>query len=254
MEYSRDLLAGIMEYGRSLLPGIMEYGSPHLNAMLGGAELMSSWRRRAAGSLPDHRRLIDRAESPTALWQQLYLIATTACAQPHVDVDLLRRLFEYARACRDSSSDDVTMAVQSEFYERLFDDARVRPHLPRLVSEPQFRALEPLFALRFTADQFVRMRADFYRMLAQVEAGTTLAELRRIKDELLKICPKEREVSLLRTWTTVLSILNAGEDLIGTEIFIDNLQEDAIPMTPRHESQLRDLLAQLSASVPRHDQ
>src|SRR4051812_40200878 len=121
---------------------------------------MSAWRRHAAALLPDHRRLGDSAESPVALWEQLYAVAVNGAH----DDGLLRRVFQVAK---DSASAEARAAVKSEFYEKLFDDETARPHLQRHLRETQFLTLEPLLATRFSADQLAALHVDFYRALAE---------------------------------------------------------------------------------------
>lgn len=211
---------------------------------------MSAWRRRAAVLLPDHRRLVDCAESPTALWQHLYTIATSACSPQVVNADLLRRIFQYAETCRGFGNEEICSAVEAEFYQKLFDDATARPHLQRLLREPQFLALEPVLSTRFPPDQFVLLRADFFRALAEVEAGTTLATLRRIKDDILEACPDESKFWVQSAWIDIMSLLEAGEELIGLEIFFDKLTDSPVPIAPEIEAQLQKLLAQLRGAHP----
>jgi hypothetical protein len=210
---------------------------------------MSAWRRYARVYLPDYRQLVDRAESPMALWRDLYSAATNACAQRAVDSDLLRRIVEYARACRASPADDVRVAVRSEFFERLFDDAGVRSTFQSLLTETEFRAMEPLLSSRFSPDQYAALQTDFYRTRAEVEAGTTLAKLRQIKDEILDASLDEHKVSVRRAWTNVLGLLEVHEDLIAVENFIDNLY--GVPISPGQDAYLKDLLSQVGGPAPR---
>jgi len=177
--------------------------------------------------------LVDRAESPALLWRELYAVAMNACAQHPVDADLARRLIEYARACQASAASDVRAAVHSEFWERLFDDAGLSAVFQGLVSESEFREMESVLLARFLPDRYAALRADFYRARAEADAGTTLAKLRQIKDEILETCPAEHRASVLYAWTNVLELLEVRENFLGVDTFIDNL--DGVPISSGHE-------------------
>jgi hypothetical protein len=171
-----------------------------------------------------------------------------ASAQGPIDADLPRRLIEYARVCRASPAGDVRAAVHSEFWERLFDDARLRSLFQGILSETEVRAMEPLLLARLPLDQYAALQADFYRIRAETETGTFLAKLRQIKNEILETCPADHKTSVRDAWTNVLGLLEVGEDFLGIDIFIDNLDE--VPISPSQRLRLQDLLAQVRGAGP----
>lgn len=212
---------------------------------------MSTWRRRAAQLLPERRHYVQSARSPLALWQCLYTFAVDACRDGTVSDDLLRRLFAYARESRSNPASIVGTPVSSEFYEKLFDDEVARLHFQRCLSETEFLALEPILARRFTPMEFLRLRETFYAQRQELDGATTLGAVRRLKDDLLAGASPERAADICRAWRMALPVLEVHEDLVGLEIFIDNVSCLQPPISRDLDAQLLDLLKSMGSTRDR---
>lgn len=206
---------------------------------------MSAWRRKGAALLPEHRWLIEHAESPSALWRQLYAIAVDLGSSSAADSNFLNRLFRYAKICWDSPTEATGSAVRREFYERLFDHEGARDHLQRLLAETEFRALEPSLSARFPPDQFAVLRAGFFRSLAEVEGTTTTGMVRRIKNEILADCTEGERHLVEAAWAQSLRLFEVGELQIGLETFLECLPEFSMPSAGEFEKRLGQLLPTL---------
>lgn len=216
---------------------------------------MSTWRRKATQLLPEQRRCIQMARSPLALWQQMYAFAVDGCRSGTVDDDLLQRLFQVACDSRSSASAKVRAAVQSEFYHRLFEDEVARLHFRRHLRETEFLELEAELARGATSLPWRELRTSFYEARADLDSGTTLGAARRLKDEILDAATPEAAEQVREAWAIVLPLLEVHEDVVGLEIFMDNLSELTAPIRGDLESRLRETLEGIRRrkSAPDHE-
>ena len=85
---------------------------------------MSTWRRKAIQLLPGKREIIEEAESPMALWINLWLEFEDAAKQN--DDATVRRILEYAFWCISPAAgelpSDASTAAVCAFFEHLPTD------------------------------------------------------------------------------------------------------------------------------------
>lgn len=203
---------------------------------------MSSWRRRALELLPEQRGCIQSANSPRTLWQHLTTSAIEGCRRSALRDEFLRKLFQYARESCRGPSPDIRASVYAEFYERLFEDELVRPHLLRYLQETEFLELEPALSRRWGSRELAAIRAQFYSALRESQRGTTLAAAREVKDELLGSMAPEAADVVRGARLMSLPLLEVHEDVIALEMFIDTVSCLEPPISSGFESRLADLL------------
>jgi hypothetical protein len=163
--------------------------------------------------------------------------------------DLLRRLFQYARESRGGPAVGARTAVHSQFYERLFEDEVARLSFRRHLTETEFLELEPTFARRFGSSELAEIRSMFYEARLALDGGTTLGAARRIKDDLLDAVAPEVAEHVRQAWAMSLPLLEVHEDVIGLEIFLDNISNLAAPIRGELKSCLSELLERTRARV-----
>jgi len=154
----------------------------------------------------------------------------------------LQRLFQYARESCKSATPDIRASVCSEFYERLFEEALVRPQLLRYLQETEFLEFEPALSRRLSSSELAAIRTQFYSALRESERGTTLAAARKVKDELLGSMAPEAADVVRGAWSISLPLFEVHEDVIALEIFIDSVSCLETPIPNGFESRLADLL------------
>jgi hypothetical protein len=128
---------------------------------------MSAWKRVALEKLPEYRQVIDASESPMALWVELHCRFQEAYQSAAPD-DLIRRFYEYARWCRQSSGtgselSDAGTAAVCAFYEHLPRDAAARRDLRRWVTRAEFSDLREVFRYHLSEHEFTEFEAEFLR-------------------------------------------------------------------------------------------
>src|SRR5215471_6466922 len=97
---------------------------------------MDRWRERAMEALPElHGELEDERGvfSPYALWFEL--LPRLRQAHREQDDDLLGRIYGLAEWCRAQPEKEIWNSVGVAFYEHLFDESWMRPHVSRWLSD-----------------------------------------------------------------------------------------------------------------------
>src|SRR5262245_25216367 len=84
-----------------------------------------------------------------ALWFELLPLAQAAHRED--DDDLLRRIYAFAGWCWEAGS-DLSNAVAVSFYEHLFDEAWMRPHVAPWLTREIRLELRPLWEARLSPD------------------------------------------------------------------------------------------------------
>jgi hypothetical protein len=97
---------------------------------------MEHWRQHALEMLPELRGELENTSavfSPHALWFELL----PRVQQAHRDLNdpLLTRIYGLAEWCRTRPEQEIWNAVGVAFYEHLFDEPWMRPHVPRWLSD-----------------------------------------------------------------------------------------------------------------------
>jgi hypothetical protein len=127
-----------------------------LHGILGA---MEQWREKALEALPELRReLGDEREvfSPYALWFELL----PRVCQAHRDQDdkFLGRVYGLAEWCRSQPEQEIWNSVGVSFYEHLFDEAWMRPHVPRWLSDQAVADAWSLWEYRLPPDAMAEVR------------------------------------------------------------------------------------------------
>jgi hypothetical protein len=106
---------------------------------------MSAWRKEASERLPELQRIIASREvdSPMMLWIELNLEFERRCKQEPVPIELLKRLWGYAKWCM-GRGDDVGTGAALGFCEHLIDTKESRSVLPKIMSRQDYLDLKPL--------------------------------------------------------------------------------------------------------------
>lgn len=124
---------------------------------------MSAWKRQALTLLPEHREIIEAAESPMALWIDLHLEFDRAMANP--ESELIKRFLRYAAWCISSAAgklpSDTSTAVVCAFYEHLPQKQSNWPHFRKWFSRSEFDSLLPIFSYHISAQQLEALKKSF---------------------------------------------------------------------------------------------
>lgn len=108
---------------------------------------MSTWRRKAIELLPEHRKIIDCARRPMAMWIELHLRFEDALAEG--DQHMVSRILRYADWCMSEEAgrlpSETSTAVACAFYEHLPQHREYWPLFRSWFSQKQFTDLLPVF-------------------------------------------------------------------------------------------------------------
>jgi hypothetical protein len=125
---------------------------------------MSTWRRKALEILPAKRELIEEAESPMALWIDLWLEFETAAEQN--EEATVRCILEYALWCISPAAgklpSDASTAAVCAFFEHLPTDEALWPRLPQWLSPSQFESVKRFFHYFLSEADVARLAVVFY--------------------------------------------------------------------------------------------
>jgi hypothetical protein len=99
------------------------------------------------------------------LWIELQMEFEKLCKQEPVHLDLLRRLWGYAKWCMERG-DDVGTGSALGFCEHLIDSKESRRILPEIMSRQDFQSLKGLLVYHNT-------EADYDAVLKSFGPGTT---------------------------------------------------------------------------------
>lgn len=104
---------------------------------------MSLWRKEASDRLPELQRSITSTlvENPSDLWMQLRCDFDRLCHKEPPPIELLSRIWEYARWSAEHGSDEVKFAVTSYFFEHIKDTRLYRTLLPQFMSRDEYETV-----------------------------------------------------------------------------------------------------------------
>jgi len=125
---------------------------------------MSAWRRKALELLPQHRALIEQAESPMSLWNELRFrfLDCIASGDRATEGAVLR----YASWCTNEGAgtgpSDTLTAVLVAFYEDLASEKSLWPRFREWFRPFEFEALARPFHYHLSAEEFQQLRDEFY--------------------------------------------------------------------------------------------
>jgi hypothetical protein len=125
---------------------------------------MSAWRRKAIELLPQHRPLIERAESPMSLWIDLRLRFLDHVASGEQAAE--RAVLGYASWCTaegaGSGPSDTLTAALVAFYEDLASEKTLWPRFRDWFRPNEFEALVHHFQYHLSDQEFQQLREEFY--------------------------------------------------------------------------------------------
>ena len=116
---------------------------------------MSTWRKEASKRLPELQRIIASREvdNPMMLWIELHMEFDRLCKQEPVSLDLLRKLWGYAKWCMERGG-DVGNGAALGFCEHLIDTKALRSILPEIMSQQDYQSLKGLLLHHNTEAQY----------------------------------------------------------------------------------------------------
>ena len=114
---------------------------------------MSTWRRKAIEYLPEHRKTIDRVQTPMAMWSELHLHFEDAVAEG--DQRMVRRFLRYADWSISEEAgrlpSETSTAAVCAFYEHLPKRREYWPLFRSWFSQKQFTNLIPVFGYHLSS-------------------------------------------------------------------------------------------------------
>jgi hypothetical protein len=126
--------------------------------------LVSAWRRKAIELIPAQRDLIAAADSPMALWVELWwkFLDSIRTTDDSTHLAFIR----YAAWCCSPESgplpNDASTAAAVAFYEHLAAEKDLWPRFKSWFRPAQSKALEQSFRYFLSDDEFQRLNAAFY--------------------------------------------------------------------------------------------
>ena len=103
--------------------------------------------------IPKQRELIQRSESVSMLWVELWFRFVDAHQEP-VDEETIRGVYEFAAwTCADSQSDEMATSTCCHFYEELPTEPLVRAQMRRFMTREDILGLSEIFKYHMTPDE-----------------------------------------------------------------------------------------------------
>jgi len=126
---------------------------------------MSRWRRTALELLPQHKKTIERAHSPMALWIELSMLF-----EDHVqegNKEIIRKILDYASWCGSEKSgklpNDTSTAVYCGFYEDIGGNKSFWPFLNQWFSKAEYEKLKGSFGYFLNEEEVKELNRIFYK-------------------------------------------------------------------------------------------
>jgi hypothetical protein len=107
---------------------------------------MSLWRKEASQRLPELQRIIASrdVDNPMRLWIELKSTFQDLCEQDPLPLDLIKRVWGYAKWCMTHDNGDVATAAALAFGEHLLDRKATRRILPEIMTRADYEGLKGL--------------------------------------------------------------------------------------------------------------
>jgi hypothetical protein len=125
---------------------------------------VSAWRRKAIELLPAQRPIIERADSPMALWVELF--AHFVRVAPAVGDDNLRPILMYAFWCLSPAAgalpSDASTAVWCAFFENLALHKELWGRFRQWFTHSQFEQIRPSFCYFLSSDEQKELSETYY--------------------------------------------------------------------------------------------
>jgi hypothetical protein len=124
---------------------------------------MSAWRHQALSLLPEHRRLIESAPNPMAMWIDLHLQFEDAVDAGNLNA--AERFIRLAEWCISEQSgalpNDTSTAAALAFYEHLPERRSCWKYFPLWFSRAQFESLMPLFGYHLSSTELDELKRSY---------------------------------------------------------------------------------------------
>jgi hypothetical protein len=119
---------------------------------------MSLWRKEASARLPELQSIIASrdVDNPMMLWIELLFKFQALCKQDPPDLELIKRVWEYAKWSMHQGSDDVATAAALGFCEHLLDRKATCRFLPEIMGRQDYESLKALLLNHNSEEQFVQ--------------------------------------------------------------------------------------------------
>jgi hypothetical protein len=119
---------------------------------------MSLWRKEASKRLPELQRIIASrdVDNPMMLWIELHLKFDDLCGQEPPPLDLIRRVWDYAKWCMGQGHDDAGTAAALGFCEHLLDRKATRRILPEIMTRRDYEGLKSLLLYHNSEEEYAR--------------------------------------------------------------------------------------------------
>jgi hypothetical protein len=117
---------------------------------------MSLWRKEASERLPELQRLIASRDinSPMMLWIEIQMKFQDLCEQEPPPLDLIRRVWGYAKWCMTQGHGDAATAAALGFCEHLLDRNATRDVLPQIMTRQEYEGLKGLLLYHKSEEDF----------------------------------------------------------------------------------------------------
>src|SRR5947207_14727164 len=105
---------------------------------------MSLWRNEASKLLPELQRVIASpdVDNPMMLWIELRLRFQDLCAEEPPPMDLIRRIWGYAKWCMEYGHEDAATAAALGFCEHWLDTKACRSILLEIITRREYERMQ----------------------------------------------------------------------------------------------------------------
>lgn len=127
---------------------------------------LPEWRKRAASLFRQslHRDVTEYLRADESIYEVFFALLPL-CRKAHQanDTEALRGIYEFAQWCLEQQDLQVSNAADVAFYEHLVDHPSTRDAIAQWLTPEVFESVQGLFECRMEAEDFARLKQDFYR-------------------------------------------------------------------------------------------
>jgi hypothetical protein len=128
---------------------------------------VSAWRRKAIELLPEQRPTIEKADSPMALWIDLFVHFVRVA--PGAEDSTLRPILIYAFWCLSPAAgalpSDASTAAWCAFFENLAPHKELWSRFRSWFSQPQFEQIAPAFGYFLSEEEQKELSGTYFGSL-----------------------------------------------------------------------------------------
>ncbi|MBW8863980.1 MAG: hypothetical protein JF609_03470 [Verrucomicrobia bacterium] len=119
---------------------------------------MSLWRKEASERLPELQQLIASRDidNPMMLWTEIKMKFQDFCEQEPPPLDLIKRVWGYAKWCMAQGHEDVATAAALCFCEHLLDRKATQRILPQIMTRQEYEGLKGLLLYHKSEEDFAK--------------------------------------------------------------------------------------------------